>query len=74
LRAGDDHTDFLNVPSTAKNADLWSKFNVERDKISVRVCYCSVFDECWIGSGTTTKATLVATCPTPEVPYELLGR
>src|SRR5690349_16260743 len=59
LRAG-DHTDFFSVPSTPKNRDLWSKFNVERDKVTVRVCYCSVFDECWIGSGTTTKATSVA--------------
>jgi len=73
LRAG-DHTDFLNVPSTPANKDFWSKFNVERDKITVRVCYCSVFDECWIGSGTTTKATPVAACPKPDVPYEIPGR
>jgi hypothetical protein len=73
LRAG-DHSDFFSVPSTPKNVDLWNRFNVERDKITVRVCYCSVFNECWVGSGTTTQATPVAACTKPEVPYDVPGR
>jgi len=73
LRAG-DHTDFLSMPAPEDRhkikMELWRKFNVERDKISVRVCYCSVFDECWIGSGTTTQADRVQSCPAPKVPYQ----
>jgi hypothetical protein len=69
LRAG-DHSDFLTMNANPQNRDLWSKFNVERDKITVRVCYCSVFDECWRGSGTTTQADRVASCPTPAVPFQ----
>jgi hypothetical protein len=70
LRAG-DHTNFFGVLETKENKDLWEKFNVERGKIAVRVCYCSVFDECWIGSGTTTQADRVASCPVPAVPFHV---
>ena len=70
LRAG-DHTDFFTALQNKDNKDLWEKFNVERDKVSVRICYCSVFDECWIGSGHTTEADRVAKCPVPPVPYHL---
>jgi hypothetical protein len=73
LRAG-DHTDFLALPATLRNKDLWSKFEVERDKITVRLCYCSVFDECWRGSGITTHAERVASCPAPKVPYKVPGQ
>jgi hypothetical protein len=73
LRAG-DHTDFFTVPSNRHNMDLWSKFNIERDKITVRVCYCSVFNECWRGSGVTTQADPVASCSKPSVPYQLTGQ
>jgi hypothetical protein len=44
---------------------------VERDKVTVRLCYCSVFDECWIGSGVTTEATSVASCPVPKVSFRM---
>ena len=51
LRAG-EHVDFLAVgyaPKFApKNGDLFDRFERERDYIKTRVCYCSVFDECWI--------------------------
>jgi hypothetical protein len=73
LRAG-DHTDFLAVPASPQNKDIWSKFNEERDRIAVRVCYCSVFDECWRGSGITTHADRVDSCPAPQVPYQLPGQ
>ncbi len=36
-----------------------------------RICYCSVFDECWIGSGQTTHADRVASCPAPPVSYQV---
>lgn len=70
LRAG-DHSDFLTAAYSNDNKDLWKKFNVERDKINVRICYCSVFDECWVGSGQTTDAQRVPGCPAPAVPFRL---
>jgi hypothetical protein len=66
LRAG-DHVDFFTMMGSPNNHDLWSRFNVERDKITTRICYCSVFDECWSGTGTTTKADRVGSCPAPAV-------
>jgi hypothetical protein len=36
-------------PETEVNATLWEAFNQARfGRITMRVCYCSVFDECWI--------------------------
>jgi len=69
LRAG-DHVDFVAI-ADSQEGDLFSKFNVERDKITVQVCYCSVFDECWLGSGITSHAGRVASCPTPAVPFQI---
>jgi hypothetical protein len=75
LRSG-EHEDFFSVPESPENADFWSKFNVERDKIATRVCYCSVFDECWIhldGIGYENKMThpdRVDSCPTAAVPFQ----
>lgn len=69
LRAG-DHSDFFTVQGNPHNSNLFSKFNVERDNITVRVCYCSVFDECWRGDGISTRADPVASCPVPQVPYQ----
>jgi hypothetical protein len=70
LRPG-DHTDFLAAAQTKGNLALWEKFNQERDKITVRMCYCSVFDECWTGSGQTTQADRVPGCPVPAVPFRV---
>jgi hypothetical protein len=73
LRAG-EHVDIYAMPASRKSLDLWSKFNDERLKITTRVCYCSVFDECWVNSSRTTQTDRVAGCPTPAVPYELKAR
>ena len=69
LRAG-DHTDFLAI-ADSQPGELWKEFNVERDNITIRVCYCSVFDECWSGSGITTRADRVDSCPTPAAPFKI---
>ena len=69
LRAS-DHVDIFAIELIPEDKDLWERFNVERDHVTARVCYCSVFDECWRGSGTTNHPERVATCPKPEVPFE----
>jgi hypothetical protein len=68
LRAG-DRTDFLTMSYDQGDKNLWDKFNANRDKITARICYCSVFDKCWISSGRTTDASRVDSCPVPQVSY-----
>jgi len=79
LRAG-EHVDFFAVPASPGNEDLWSKLNGERNRITTRVCYCSVFDECWLHLGGTDflrqdpikmiHPDRVDRCPTPATPYQ----
>ena len=47
LRPGETRQ-FIRVPKTADNAAIWERLNGERWKISVRSCYCSIFDDCWV--------------------------
>jgi hypothetical protein len=68
LRAG-DHEDFFTIVPDRSDADLVDKLDAQREKITARTCYCSVFDECWISSGLATHADRVASCPTPAIPF-----
>jgi len=78
LRAG-EHADFFAMPLGPGNNELWAKLNVERDKIATRVCFCSVFDQCWVhvsGPGPfpqdpmkTIHPDRVDSCVAPAVPY-----
>jgi hypothetical protein len=78
LRAG-EHIDFLTVGLTATDREVFVKLNSERDYIRTRVCYCSVFDECWIKEGGDLVQKVesklihpehVKTCPAPPAPYQ----
>ncbi len=78
LRAG-EHEDFFAMPGARGGKELWSKLNRERSKITTRVCYCSVFDQCWVhvsGLGLFRQDTKkiihpdrVDSCVAPDVPY-----
>ena len=68
LRPG-DHEDFFSMSPSAGNVDALEKFNEARIKITARICYCSVFDECWISSGISIHADRVASCPVPAAPF-----
>jgi hypothetical protein len=79
LRAG-EHVDFYSMPSGPENTELWSKLNAEVLKITTRVCYCSVFDQCWVhvsGVGLLEqdpkkiiRPDRVDSCVAPAVPYQ----
>jgi len=49
----------------------WARLDVARknDKIGVRVCYCSVFDECYLHDSAYREPRRVGACPTPAVAY-----
>ena len=68
LRASDSVV-LMHLPKTDANAALWKKLDEARFKVEFRICYCSVFDECWTSDLRTTKQTLVKACPVEPVPY-----
>ena len=69
LRAGEAVPIIRYVP-TADNAALYRALGAARGKITYRVCYCSVFDECWLSGGQNVHPPRVKTCPSPAVPYD----
>ena len=64
-----DSAILLHLPKTDANAALWKKLDDARFKIELHVCYCSVFDECWISDLRSTEQRKVQTCPADPVPY-----
>jgi hypothetical protein len=80
LRAG-EHVEFFAVARDPGNTNLWSKLKSELPKITTRVCYCSVFDQCWVqvsGRGLLredpkkiTHPDRVDSCVEPAVPYQV---
>lgn len=68
LAAGES-TQFLRIASTPETKAIWDRFNVERWKLRVRSCYCSIFDECWMIEGTQAQPRSVAQCPANWAPY-----
>jgi hypothetical protein len=47
----------------------WARLEGLRPKINIRVCYCSVFDECYIHDSRRSEPERIQTCPVPAVPY-----
>jgi hypothetical protein len=72
LRAGETIT-FITLPRTWNDLDAWKRLNSARlnPRLSVDVCYCSVFDECWIEDvlRMSLKPPHVDRCSTPPVPF-----
>lgn len=62
-----DRQSLLVVPLTARNAALWRRLDAERFRLRLRVCYCSVFDECFVAEMGQSRTRHVATCtPDPD--------
>ena len=49
----------------------WARLDAARknDKIGVRVCYCSVFDECYLHDSAYREPRRIGACPMPAVAY-----
>lgn len=60
---------FITLPLSDETADVYHGLNAVRADLKFRVCYCSVFDECWISNLRTMTPQAVKTCPAPRVPY-----
>jgi hypothetical protein len=74
LRAGDSIS-IVRYGLTPDNTATWQALHSQRMKISYRVCYCSVFNECWLtelrelGDKQNLNPQSVKMCPRPEVAY-----
>jgi hypothetical protein len=60
---------FITLPLSEGMAPLFHALNAARLKVEYRICYCSVFDECWLSNLRTMTPKVVANCPEPKVPY-----
>jgi hypothetical protein len=63
---------FLVLPRDAPNESVWRRLDQERTNVSARVCYCSVFDECWVADLSMKETSVqrpVEQCPVPKVAY-----
>jgi hypothetical protein len=54
---------FIRLPKRPDNAIIWDRLEVERWKITVRACYCSIFDDCWILDSRKQDPQPVEACP-----------
>ncbi len=72
VRAG-ERVNFFVLPKTAADSSAWEKLNAARTNkdLSVDVCYCSVFDECWKDDIARFSLTpkRVDRCETPKTPF-----
>lgn len=75
VRAGESVT-FLAYTRTAGDAAVWDALASQYvASLSVRYCYCSVFNECWLVSARlgvlrNLNPPRVRTCPRPDIHYD----
>jgi len=69
LRPGDE-IDFLRFTPDSVPPGAFERFEAERGAMRIRVCYCSVFDDCWIADDQRSlEPVAVAQCPADWVQY-----
>ena len=56
-------TSFFVLPETEDGKETWSRMDVARGEVELSICYCSVFDECWLTDGITLHPPRVKSCP-----------
>jgi hypothetical protein len=77
LRAG-EKIRILTFTRNADNAALWDALQAQfTGNLSVRYCYCSAFNECWVnsallGAPRNLNPRQVRACPSPKVAYDNL--
>ena len=57
---------FLLLTEETANEPFRKRLHQEREKISVRFCYCSVLDQCWIFDSSKDKLESQNECPAPR--------
>ncbi|MXO61114.1 hypothetical protein GRI89_16345 [Altererythrobacter salegens] len=69
IRPGEDKA-FVRLTSDA-DPEVFAKFDQERLRIRVKLCYCSVFDDCWIADSQQVEIEPVKQCPADWTQYEI---
>jgi hypothetical protein len=51
-----------------KSSPVWAKWNKDRERLTIEICYCSTLGECWtLRAGGSTSTTIETDhCPTPS--------
>jgi hypothetical protein len=62
LRPG-ENIGFIRLVKSAHNSAVWDKLELERWKVAVRYCYCSIFDDCWVKDSRKADPEPVKVCP-----------
>ena len=68
LRSGEEAM-FAMITSAGTDQEVFDRFNRERLQFKVSVCYCSVFDDCWVESWELDSPEPVEQCPMDWVQY-----
>ena len=65
-----DEIDFLTFSAASNKPDVWEALNKRRFDVRVRVCYCSVFDECWVRDSSAPRPSPIKQCePSQPIQY-----
>ena len=64
-----DDIELITFPAAHNTDGDWAALNRERFQTRVRVCYCSVFDECWVRDTAGPRPVRVAQCA-PSQPVQ----
>ncbi len=54
---------YLVLPDSPGVTAVWDKLDVARNDVELQICYCSVFDECWMTDGVSLHPPKVKSCP-----------
>ncbi len=64
-----DQVSLITVPAAINPPSVYRALDAARSEFRVRVCYCSVFDECWVADVTAHRPVRVPEC-TPSQPVQ----
>ena len=64
-----DYFDLTADPTIATQVDRMIAA-VQDKRLVVRMCFCSVFEECWLSRGSNSRPVRVEQCPIPKVSYQ----
>lgn len=70
IRPGEEAQVF-SWPVTAENKAVVDRLQtaLASNAVNIAVCYCSVFDDCWVRTDSGRRPTAVKECPVASVPY-----
>ena len=69
LRPG-ENVGFIRLVKSPANSAVWDRLEVERWKVAIRTCYCSIFDDCWVMDSRKADPQRVKACPADWARFE----